>query len=490
VWRGWLTAFGLVVLAVACGEAGRSPTPGLPARTPTVEAAEARLALAVYNQGTALVRDRRTVTLRAGANELSFRDVAASIDPSSVLFRPTSPGARVTVLEQNYEFDLVGAAALLEKYLDRTITVVTKDGRQYRGRLLSGRGDIILEAEDGQVTVVKLDQVQEFSFPELPDGLITRPTLVWRLLSESAGDHEIEVTYLTGGLAWQADYVLLLARDDRSLELDGWITLTNSSGATFPDAQLKLIAGDLQRLPQAALRAGFESMEMVAPTVEPVQQREFFEYHLYEVPRPVTVRDNETKQIEFVSAGGVAAEKFFVYDGALCGRGAWYCAFYGYPQTEPTYGIASNPKVMVMLAFDTDDVEADLPRGRVRLYQEDVDGAALLIGEDTIDHTPKGEEIRLYVGDAFDIVGERLQTDFRRPSTKSLEETFEITLRNHKDERVEVRVVEYLYRWSEWRILSATDDYRKMDSSTIEFRVRVPANGEKTVRYTVRYTWP
>lgn len=221
-----------------------------------------------------------------------------------------------------------------------------------------------------------------------------------------------------------------------------------------------------------------------------VEQREFFEYHLYAIPRPVTVGNNENKQIEFVSAADVPAEKFFVYDGAQCRNNPWYCRFYGYPQTEPSYGIASNPKVMVMLEFETEQVEADLPRGRVRVYQEDIDGAALLIGEDSIDHTPEGESLRLYVGDAFDIVGERIQADFRRPSSKSLEEDFEITLRNHKDEAVEVRIVEHLFRWSEWRIKSTNADYTKLDSSTIEFRVRLPANGEATLRYTVRYQWP
>jgi len=221
-----------------------------------------------------------------------------------------------------------------------------------------------------------------------------------------------------------------------------------------------------------------------------VEQREFFEYHLYEVPRPVSVKDNETKQIEFVSVDGVPSEKFFVYDGLQCRNNYWYCNVYGYPQTDPSYGVASNPKVMVMLEFDTDEVDADLPRGRVRVYQEDVDGAALLIGEDSIDHTPKGESLRLYIGDAFDIVGERVQTDFHRPSDKRLEEEFEITLRNHKDESVEVRVVEHLFRWSEWKILHASEDYTKLDSSTIEFRVRIPANGETTLTYGVRYFWP
>jgi hypothetical protein len=489
--RPLLAAAGLAALGLACGGLTIEPAPGPGSHTPTAEAAAGGLSLTVYNQGTALVRDRRQVQLTQGINELRFGDVAASIDPTSVLFRSLTDPSGTAVLEQNYEYDLVGAAALLEKYIDQPITVVTRDGTLYAGRLLSGRGDVILQDDEGQVTVVGGDDIQQFSFPELPDGLITRPTLVWRLSSPRAGAQDVEITYLTGGVTWQADYVLLLGADERSVDLDGWVTVSNTSGATFGDALLKLIAGDLNRLPGPGYAVG-EDVLRAAPTeaATAVEQREFFEYHLYEIPRPVTVADNETKQIEFVRADGVAASKFFVYDGLQCQSYYWYCAYPGYPQTEPTYGVASNPKVMVMVEFDTDDVEADLPRGRMRLYQEDVDGAALLIGESQIDHTPKGEQLRLYVGDAFDIVGERIQTDFRRPSENSLEESFKITLRNHKDEAVEVRIVEHLFRWSEWRVLQASDDFEKMDSSTIEFRARIPAEGETTLTYTVRYSWP
>jgi len=486
-----LPALALLALGVACTSlALPGGTPG-PRRTSTVEAAEGGLALTVYNQGTALVRDRRQFDLEQGVNELRFGDVAASIDPTSVLFSSLTDPQGTSVLEQNYEFDLVGAAALLEKYIDQEIRVVTQDGTLYTGKLLSGRGDIILQDGDGKVTVVGADDVQEFSFPELPEGLITKPTLVWRLLASRAGRQDVEITYLTGGVSWQADYVVRLSDDDRAIDLDGWVTVNNTSGATFQDALLKLVAGDLQRLLQG--RSAADQVELMAAptaTAEAIAQREFFEYHLYQVPRPVTVRDQETKQIEFVRAPSVAAEKFFVYDGVQCQSYYWYCSFSGYPQTDPSYGVVSNPKVMVMVEFDTDDVDADLPAGRVRVYQQDIDGAALLIGEDTIDHTPKGETVRLYVGDAFDIVGERVQTDFSLPSPKSVEETYRITLRNHKDEGVEVRVVEHLFRWSNWRILRASHDYEPMDSSNIEFRVRVPANGETEITYTVLYTWP
>jgi len=480
----------LVLLGIACGARSSGPAASPSPGTPVAEAAENGLAVTVYNEGTALVRDRRTFDLRKGFNQIAFSDVAASIDATSVLFKSLTDPAGTSVLEQNYVFDLVNSSALFEKYLDEIIQVVTEDGTLYEGRLLSTNGGIILQGEDGEVTVVS-GNVQEYSFPELPDGLITRPTLVWQLLADQAGEQQVEITYLTGGLSWQADYVVLLSRDDNAIDLDGWVTMHNTSGTSYQDTQLKLVAGDLQRLPQPGFAGGdilFEADR--AATAEPVEQREFFEYHLYEVPRPVTLGDNENKQIEFVSVAGVPAEKFFVYDGLQCRYNYYYCSYYGYPQTDPSYGIASNPKVMVMVEFDTEQVEADLPKGRVRVYQEDIDGAALLIGEDAIDHTPEGEPVRLYVGDAFDIVGERIQTDFRRPNDNQLEEDFEITLNNHKDEAVEIRVVEHLFRWSDWRILRSSQDYTEMDSSTIEFRVRVPANGETTLSYSVRYFWP
>lgn len=486
-----VVSFMLLAIAGACIGGDSDVTPTALTSIPSAAASTPNLSLTVYNQGSALVRDRRQFELSKGFNEIAFREVAASIDPTSVLFKSITDPEGLVVLEQNYVYDLVGTSALLNKYLDQKIQVVTNDGEVHAGLLLSGRDDLILQESSGEVTVIKSAEIQRFSFPELPDGLITRPTLVWQLLANQAGTQDVEITYLTSGISWRADYVLLLADDDSSLDLDGWITLNNTSGATFEDAQLKLIAGDLQRIsPEGYAVDRAYTEEMPLSGAAPVEEREFFEYHLYEIPRPVTVHDNESKQIEFVSAAGVPAEKFFVYDGLQCRGGYWYCSFYGSARTDPSYGIATNTKVMVMVEFDTENVDADLPAGRIRLYQQDIDGAALLIGEDSIDHTPKGEEIRLYVGDAFDIVGERIQTDFRRPRENVLEEDFKITLRNHKDEAAEVRVVEHLSRWSEWRITSSTSDYVKMDSSTIEFRVNIPANGERTIRYTVRYEWP
>ncbi|MCJ7512965.1 MAG: hypothetical protein MUO23_08345, partial [Anaerolineales bacterium] len=243
------------LLIVACTWATFVPAPGTPSQTPTAEASEGGVALTIYNQGTALVRDRRQFAFQKGMNDLDFSDVAALIDPTSVLFKSLSDPGGTAVLEQNYEFDLVGSAALLEKYLDETVSVVTEDGKVHTGTLLSGRGDVILRLPDGGVSVIQAATIRELSFPELPEGLITRPTLAWKVLAEKPGRQDVEVTYLTGGMSWAADYVLLLDKDDGAIDLDGWISLSNTSGATFKDALLKLIAGDLQRLPQPGLAA-------------------------------------------------------------------------------------------------------------------------------------------------------------------------------------------------------------------------------------------
>jgi hypothetical protein len=494
-------AIGTVALLALVGGAYLLLHPSLPSlpaihtATPVASAAGQRVALTVYNQGTALVKDRRTFEFGSGSNEVSFVDVAAQIDPTSVHFTSLTDPQGTQVLEQNYVFDLVGTSALLQRYLDETIQVVTEDGTEYEGQLLSGRDDVILQTPDGQVIVVRSDRLRDFTFPELPEGLITRPTLVWLVEAARSGQQDVEVTYLTGGINWYANYTALLARDNTSLDLDGWVTLSNTSGATFEDSQLKLVAGELSRVAAGggAMPTATPMIEMEAMAAPPVEEREFFEYHLYEVPRPVTVRDNETKQIEFVRAVDVPAERFFVYDGAFGPRGFFWPGYYG-PITDPSYGVGTRAQVAVMVEFATGEengIGADMPAGVVRVYQEDVDGAALLVGEDTIQHTPKGETVRLYVGDAFDIVGERVQTDFTLISDTSLKESYEITLRNHKDdEAIEVRIVEHLFRWSNWQIIANSTDYVKLDASTIEFRIRLEPEEEQTVSYTVRYSWP
>ena len=452
---------------------------------------EPTVAVTVYNQGSALVRDRRQFTLNEGENIVNFTDVASSIDPTSVVLSSLTNPEGTSVLEQNYVYDLVDVSALLERYLDEQIEVIAEDGTTYSGMLLSGRnGSVILQQENGQIVVIGQDKIRDLRFPALPSGLITRPTLRWNLFTNTPGEQTVELTYLTGGMSWTATYNLLLGADNTSLDLNGWVTLNNTSGTSYHDALVKLVAGDVNRLPDPqVMERGALMMDMaVAAPAAPVEQREFYEYHLYEITRPVTVGNNETKQVEFVTGANVPASTFYVYNGQT--------PFYGYysPIIDRGYGNTGITDVQNYLEFSTDEdggLGADLPAGRVRVYQEDVDGAALLIGENSIDHTPQGETVQLYLGNAFDLVGERIQTDFRLLSDNIIEETYEIHLRNRKDDQtVEIRVPETLFRWSNWEILSASHDYTKTDSSHIEFRVPVEPQGETVLYYTVRYTWP
>jgi len=448
------------------------------------------VALTVYNQGTALVRDRRTFTLTEGISRLDFNDVAANIDPTSVTFSSLSDPEGTRVLEQNYVYDLVDTFALLNRYLDQRIRVTADDGTVYEGQLLSGRtGDIILRADDGQVVVVTVSKARDIQFPSLPDGLITRPTLRWLLQSAASGPQQVELTYLTHGLSWTADYNVLLATDNASLDLNGWITLTNTSGTSYREALLKLVAGDVNRLPEfeAQMMDAFPTPAMARSAAEAVEQRDIFEYKLYEIQRPVTVADNETKQVEFVAAANVPAQVIYVYNANPY--------FYGYyrPIADQYYGQSGVTDVGSFVEFTTGEEKglgADLPAGRVRVYQQDSDGAAVLIGENRIDHTPKGEDVRFFLGNAFDLVGERVQTSFRVIGERVVQETYQITLRNRKeDQAVEIRVPEKLFRWSNWQILDKTLDFVQIDASTIEFRPIVPPGEEVVITYTVQYSW-
>lgn len=454
--------------------------------------ADATISVTVYNQGSSLVRDRRSFDLSEGVNQVDFTDVAARIDATSVSFVSLTDPNGTSVLEQNYVFDLVGTGALLARYIDSEIRVTAADGTVYTGTLLSGQGsDIILQGADGTVTVIGMEQARDIQFPALPDGLITRPTLRWLIFSSQDGPQDVELTYLTAGINWSADYTLLLATDNDQLDLNGWVTLTNLSGTSYPEAQLKLVAGDVNRAPSMDAMLMMEAgMEMAFDEPAPrggVEQREFFEYQLYEVGRPVTLGINETKQVEFVTGADVPAETFYIYDASLPNFG------YYSPATDPGYAITAIRDVQTWLSFSTDEADgvgADLPAGRVRVYQEDVDGAALLIGENVIDHTPEGEPVEIYLGNAFDLVGERLQTDFTLVSSTVLQETFEIRLRNRKDdETVQIRVPERMMRWSNWQILDSTHDFSQLDAATIEFRVDVPPGEEVVISYTVQYSW-
>jgi hypothetical protein len=446
--------------------------------------------------GFALVRLDRELQVPRGRGTIQFTDVAALIDPTTVQFLSLSDPEGTKVLEQNFQFDLVSQDKLLSRYVDREVTVEQQSGDGVKlidGTLVSSNDGLVIRGADGQIHALR--EWSNIRFGELPGGLITRPTLEWDMQSGKGGMQKARVSYQTGGITWWADYNLIFTEgaDANSgfVDVGAWVSLLNQSGTRYQDAKLKLIAGDVHRV-QAAQKvmrdmAAMESVVTAAPAG--FEEKAFFEYHLYTLGRPATIPNNSTKQIElFDSATRVPARKQLVYDGAPDFR------FYGGLVQDREFGSESNAKVEVFLKFRNDKASGmgmPLPAGRVRVSQQDkADGSLEFIGEDTIGHTPKDEDLRVKLGTAFDVVGERRQTDFTvNTKGRVMEEAFEIKVRNHKTQPVEVIVRESLYRWSQWTLLQQSQPSEKKDAQTVEFPVRVAADGEATVTYRVRYTW-
>jgi hypothetical protein len=447
--------------------------------------------------GYAVVKQERELALETGRSTVRFTDVAAQIEPTTVTFASLTDPAGTHVLEQSYQFDLVSAAKLMERYLDRVITVEQSRGDSvatFTGTLMSTAGGLVLKDSSGAVQVI--NGYTNVRFPELPGGLITKPTLVWDIAAEKGGTHRTRVTYQTGGMTWWADYNVVFSegKDANSglLDLGAWVSIINQSGAGYPDAKLKLIAGDVHRAPPPFEAMADGRMVGKAARLERgFEEQAFFEYHLYTLGRPTSLPDNSTKQIElFPAARGVPCDKVLVYYGLAPG----FRGIFPNPVTDREYGVQSNQKVDIYLRFKNakpGGLGIPLPSGRVRVSKLDpADQTLEFIGEDTIDHTPKDEQVLIQLGSAFDVVGERKQTDFKVDLARHwLEEEIEITLRNHKTEPVTVIAKENLYRWVNWEITQKTQDYRKVDARTIEFPVQVKADGETIVRYRVRYSW-
>jgi hypothetical protein len=427
------------------------------------------VALTVYNGDFALVREVRPVQLTTGRETVRFGDVAARIDPTSVRFQSLTAPEAVAILEQNYEYDLVNSQKLLQKYLDKEIRLLAKDERLFEGVLLSAADDLVLRDESGQIKIIKAAEVQILEFPQLPEGLITRPTLVWLLDCQQRGQHDVEVSYLTDGIDWHAEYVAAVSEDDTRLGLGGWVSLDNRSGTTFRNARLKLVAGDVHRV-TPDLKAVEYRRAMEAPVgmgVPQFEEKAFFEYHLYTLTRPATVRDRQIKQLSLFPDADVAVKKILTYDGSREGT-----------------------KVKVNLEFlnsKENGLGIPLPEGKLRVYKMDEDKSLQFVGEDLIDHTPKDEKVRVFLGNAFDVVGERKQTESRKITDRTREETYEVRLRNHKEDDVEVVVVEHL--WGDWQIIRSSHEYRKKDAHTAEYPLQVPADGETVLIYTVRFRW-
>ncbi len=507
----------LAALLLWCGSAvAQVQSLGLPIRKPDdskpINAGERKtLDLTVYNQDLCLVREERVLSLPSGFSRVILPEIPATIDGTSLHFRAMHDPAGVRILEQNYQYDLVNQGKLLEKYLGWEVQFVRIDPATQKEYSVTGRllatGYVPRYASIGSAPVydyaggmvaeiggkIELNPAGRLILPRLPEGLILRPQLEWLLNSSEAGEHRVELSYLAGGLSWECDYVALLNAKDTRLDLTGWVTLTNGSGTSFRNASLKLVAGDVNIVKKGmeTIMRSEELRDADAAGQPQFRQSDLFEYKLYTMQRPTDLADNETKQIELASGQNIAAQKVFVYDGLEDQWRAW--ANDASYRTQGSLGQISNPKVGVYITFRNSSgsgLGIPLPKGKVRVYKRDDDGKEQFIGEDQIDHTPKDEEIRLYLGNAFDIVGERTQKNFRSYANGHVvEETYEIRIRNHKKEPVTVFVAEHPWRWSQWEVVSSTGEWTKIDQTTLRFPVTVKRDGESVVAYTIRYSW-
>lgn len=450
--------------------------------------------------GYAMVKQGRDVILTKGRTVIRVADVPALIDPTTVAFESLLDPAGTRVVEQSFEFDLTNTNKLLQKYLDREVTVEQVRGQgmeSITGTLIGTQGGLVLRSADGSIRTI--NSYSGVRLSSLPGGLISKPTLVWDIAADRAGTHPSRVSFQTGGITWWTDYNLTLSEGSGTgtgackLDVGAWVTIINQSGATFEEAKLKLVAGDVQRAkpqPQYAPAIAERSLAMAARS-DGFAEKAFFEYHLYTLGRPATLRNNATKQIElFPVARGVNCEKTLLYYG----QANQYLGNYGSPMTDRNFGNQSNKKVDVYLRFknrDDNRLGIPLPAGKVRVAKLDsADQSLEFIGEDLIDHTAKNETIQIKLGSAFDVVGERRQVDFRFDSAgKIIEEDIEIKLRNQKDEAVSVIAKENLYRWTSWSVTKKTQNFEKVDSRTIHFPVNIAKGGEAVIRYTVRYAW-
>lgn len=418
----------------------------------------------VYNNDLALVKDRRRIEIGSGVSDFSFIGVPSRIDPTSVRL---DAGNGLVVLEQNYRYDLVSREKLLERYLDKKARVVTKHDKLHEGILKTFGGSLVLETDQG-VVLLNEDEVADISLPEIPEGLITRPTLVWKLDNSGAKSQDVEIAYLTGGMAWHAEYVAAVDPKDTKMGLSGWVSIENNSGATYKDAHVKVVAGEVNRVQDqvmpmfdGGMRATM-AMEKAAPQFE---ERSFFEYHIYDLQRPATIADREVKQIQLFPDREVPIKKVYVY--------------------EPS---RNADKIQVKVEFmNTKDqgLGMPLPGGKIRVYREDQDGALEFAGEDRIDHTARDEKVSIVMGNAFDLVGESVEKESRRISDRVYERAVEIKLRNRKEtEAVTILVREH--PGGNWKVLESSHPSKKPNAHDLEFEIPVKVNEEVVLTYRVR----
>ncbi len=489
--RLMLAAAAILALPLLAPAARQTVTPILAAsnadgaRTESSLDDQTELAVTVYNQDLALVRDVRNIRLSKGTVDLNFQDIAATVNAATVHFRSLSEPGKVHVLEQNYEYDLLEPDKLLRKYVGRDVTLVrrvTENGttreEAVKAHLLSYNAAPVWQIGGEIVTGLQADHIR---FPELPGNLFARPTLIWTLQNDGTTRHRVEASYLATKLAWNADYVLTVGRDDRTGDIDGWVTLTNGSGTSFRNASLQLVAGELNRVRQqlGKVREEFRLNDSAVPAAARMAEEPFSDYHLYTLGRKTTINNNETKQVSMLNASAFPVKKRYVVDGQ---------AFYYRNARHPGSPLKDPVQVFYQLKNEEKaGLGMPLPAGTVRVYQADTKGGVQFVGEDRIDHTPKDETLNLKIGTAFDVVAERKQTDFRRISDNVFEVEFAVTLRNHKAAPITVELNEPV--GGTWRMLRASHEWTKSDAWAVQFQAPVAADGETTVSYRVRVTY-
>lgn len=472
----------LLAMTIA-GLLGVSPTSWAAPRDEIVSTAADQMSVAVtiYNDNLALVKDARRVKLMRDFNQLAWREVSAHMRPETAQLRNVSNPAGFRLQEQNFDFDLLTPRKLLEKYIGREVSVIRTHpttGAESRetATVLSTNDGVVLKYADRIETGVP----GRLAFPGVPDTLRDKPTLVISLLNPAAGLQNLELSYLTAGMSWRADYVAELNAADDQLDLNGWVTLANQSGATYSNARLQLVAGDLNRVrdEQPMPRAAMAMASKVNEAAE-MQQESLFEYHLYTLPRPITLAENQTKQVALMSATRVPVSKEYL----LAGANYYYSGQYG--------ELGQKMKVGVFVEFNNkgDGLGIPLPKGVIRMYKKDSQGNAQFVGEDRVEHIPKNETVRLKLGDAFDVTADRKQTAFQKLAGTSrynyvFESAYEIVLKNAKPEAVTVTVREPMP--GDWTMVSESQTHTKAASGTAEWQVAVPAEGKTTLSYRVR----
>jgi hypothetical protein len=487
--RLWLAASSIVVIGVLAANHRSSTTmaagQAVEGQDTSTLDDQTELAITVYNSDLALVRDVRAIQLPRGTFDLRFMDIAATVNPATVHLRSLSEPARLGILEQNYEYDLLEPDKLLRKYVGRDVILVrprqengTTRHEEVKARLLSFNTAPVWQIGNEIVTGLHADHIR---FPELPGNLYARPTLIWSLENSGAARHRVEASYLATRLAWSADYVLTVSRDDKLADVDGWVTLTNGSGTSFRNAKLQLVAGELNRVRQEFLArdaAQLRECAMVAGAA-PMSQEAFSDYHLYTLERKTTINNNETKQVNMLGATSFPVRKRYIVDGQ---------AFYYRNVQHPGSPIKDVVKVYYQFKNEQSaGLGMPMPSGVVRVYQADSKGGIQFVGEDRIGHTPKDETLNLKIGHAFDVIAERKQIDFEKIAANVYEVDYEVVLRNHKAVPVSVEVNEPI--GGTWRVVRSTHEPTKTAAWAAQFNVTVPADGTSTLRYRVRVTY-